>query len=278
MIKFNTILKSEYVDTAQTKLVRHRAVGLYQLWLSNKDRFEAWQKFQAKPEFSGAKIIASFVVTPLDETVFVGLYSVNGAGDAPNGLIDPLTGKEVGEFNTITGKKLAGRHILYDLSLMKELEDYQGRLVIDWGLAYRVWVQRAENQDKTIREIRRVVSEPSFPGYLRFHTQLSKLASVPVSWRTALSSVSGAYLLVNPESGKQYVGIASGTDGFWGRWESYVASGHGGNKRMQDIPAADYQVTILEVASMPIEYDALVEMEGRWKEKLLSRKYGLNAN
>ena len=47
---------------------------------------------------------------------------------------------------------------------------------------------------------------------------------------------------------------------------------------MQDIPTADYQVTILEVASMPIQNDALVEMEGRWKEKLLSRKFGLNAN
>ena len=44
-----------------------------------------------------------------------------------------------------------------------------------------------------------------------------------------LSAVSGVYLLVHPESGKLYVGKAVGTEGFWGRWEQYVASGHGGN-------------------------------------------------
>jgi hypothetical protein len=278
MIKFNTILESESIDPAQIKLVRHKADGLYQLWLHNKDGFERWQKFQAEPEFSGATIIASFVVTPFGETIFVGLYSVNGAGDVPDGFIDPLTGKEVGQYNTVTGKLLAGKHILYDLSPMQKLKDHEGKLVIDWGKGYLAWTQWAKNQNKDVLEIRRVISEPAFPGYLKFRTRLSELANVPASWRIALSSVSGIYLLVNPESGKQYVGIALGAGGFWGRWESYVASGHGGNKRMQDIPAADYQVTILEVASMPIENDALVEMEGRWKEKLLSRKFGLNAN
>ena len=161
---------------------------------------------------------------------------------------------------------------------MPELMDYQGKLFVDWGRGYLAWIQLAKNQEKTIREIRRVVSEPPFPGHLKFRTQLSGLASVPTSWRAALSSVSGAYLLVNPESGKKYVGIATGESGFWGRWESYVASGHGGNKLMQDIPAADYHVSILEVAAMPIEISSLVEMEGRWKDKLLSRKFGLNAN
>jgi hypothetical protein len=47
---------------------------------------------------------------------------------------------------------------------------------------------------------------------------------------------------------------------------------------MQDIPAADYQVTILEVASSSTGVDALVAMEARWKQKLLSRVFGLNAN
>jgi hypothetical protein len=86
------------------------------------------------------------------------------------------------------------------------------------------------------------------------------------------------YLLTNPETGKQYVGSARGADGFWGRWEAYVASGHGGNRRMQEVPAADYQVTILEVAASSAGPESLDEMETRWKLKLLSRKFGLNAN
>ena len=117
-----------------------------------------------------------------------------------------------------------------------------------------------------------------FRGYLDFGTALSDLASVPLFWRTALSSVSGIYLLACPKSGKQYVGLAHGVGGFWGRWEDYVASGHGGNKRMLDIPASDYQVSILEVASSSANLEALAKMESRWKEKLCSRQFGLNAN
>ena len=47
---------------------------------------------------------------------------------------------------------------------------------------------------------------------------------------------------------------------------------------MQDIPAADYQVSVLEVASSSAGPDVVAKMEGRWKQKLLSRKFGLNAN
>jgi len=107
---------------------------------------------------------------------------------------------------------------------------------------------------------------------------LSALASVPLSWRTALASVNGIYLLSCPQSGKQYVGLAHGVGGFWGRCEDYAASGHGGNKRMLDIPASDYQVSVLEVASSSASIDALAKMETRWKEKLFSRQFGLNAN
>jgi hypothetical protein len=47
---------------------------------------------------------------------------------------------------------------------------------------------------------------------------------------------------------------------------------------MQDIPAADYQVSVLEVASSSTSTALLLQMETRWKQKLLSRQFGLNAN
>jgi hypothetical protein len=85
-------------------------------------------------------------------------------------------------------------------------------------------------------------------------------------------------LLTCPKSGRQYVGSASGETGFWGRWEEYVASGHGGNRLMRDVPASDYQVTVLEVAASSATVNDLLAMESRWKDKLLSRQFGLNAN
>jgi len=165
------------------------------------------------------------------------------------------------------------------MTLTPKLAEYRGRLTIEWGPGYRSWVQLARKKEKPIVEIHQsAAGEQPFPGFLDFHKRLSELAAVPSPWRSALSAVAGIYLLVNPNTGKQYVGSAQGVGGFWGRWEQYVASGHGGNRRMQDVPAADYQVSVLEVASSSAGPEVLVKMETRWKQKLLSRKFGLNAN
>ena len=223
-----------------------------------------WSVQQAR--FKGAKLLASFVATPLDETLFVGLYKIGQATKAPKGLIDPLSGLDVSGYN------------YYSMKLLPELGDYCGRLIIDWGPGHRAWTQWAWSKDKPLIEIRRAAVEPPFPGFLHFREKLSLLAAVPSSWRQALSAVTGVYLLTCAETGRRYVGSAGGATGFWGRWEEYAASGHGGNKRMIDIPAADYQATILEVASSSTSPEELGAMEARWKDKLMTRQFGLNAN
>lgn len=272
MIRFNTFLRDEGVDPAEVKLVRHQDTRYpgrltpYQLWLASDGRLELYQRIQRRPVFKDARLLASFVATPLDETLFVGMYENRSAGKASPGLIDPISGKNVGGQN------------FYDLAPSSLLADYRGRLTVEWGQGYRSWVQLAHKNEKMVVEIHRAASEPPFPGFLDFCERLSGLAAVPTSWRAALSAVAGIYLLINPESGKQYVGSAQGASGFWGRWEQYASSGHGGNRRMQDVPAADYQVCVLEVASSSAGSDLLAKMEERWKQKLLSRKFGLNAN
>jgi GIY-YIG catalytic domain len=272
MIGFNTLLRDEVVSNTHLRLVRHRdtrlpgTLRIYQLWLASDGQFELYQKIQRRPVFGKAKLIASFVVTPLDETLFVGLYEIRGIRKAVTGTIDPVSGEDV-----------TGYHF-YDLTLSDKLADYRGRLVIDWGPGKRSWVQLGTNKDKRVVEIHRRVGEPPFPGFLDFHVKLTQLKQVPSSWRITLSAVRGIYLLTNIDTGKQYVGSAQGNAGFWGRWEEYLASGHGGNQRMQDLPRADYEVSVLEVASSSADVDALIKMECRWKEKLFSRKFGLNAN
>jgi hypothetical protein len=273
MIKFNTLLRDEGLNPSDVKLVRHQTpsgggrLTPYQLWHANDSRFELYQSIQGSAIFSGAKMLASFVATPLNETLFVGLYDIDGMGKAPRGLVDPISGKDVRKSNSY-----------YHLSLSQKLADYQGRLTVKWGEGYRAWVQLARKQDKTIVEIRRTLGDAPFPGFLNFCSLLSDLKTVPISWREVLSAVSGIYLLTCPKTGKHYVGSASGLGGFWSRWEDYVASGHGGNHRMKEIPKADYQVTLLEVASSSTGVNDLAQMETRWKRKLLSRKFGLNAN
>ncbi len=272
MITFNVLLREAKVDPAVVKLARHQdqkgstRQTPYQLWRAADGRFELYQRIQRELKFRDALFVASFVATPLDETLFVGLYKVAEVGKAPSGLLDPITGENVGGYH------------FYDLEASRLLQEYVGRLVVEWGPGYRAWVQRAANQDKEIVEIRRMVSEPTFPGFLQFRERLSLLGSVPQAWRQALSAVCGVYLLTCPRTGRQYVGSAGSDGGFWGRWEDYIASGHGGNKRMIDVPAADYFVSILEVASSSAGQSELIRIENRWKEKLSTREFGLNAN
>ncbi|MBI5692385.1 MAG: hypothetical protein HZC55_20070 [Verrucomicrobia bacterium] len=46
----------------------------------------------------------------------------------------------------------------------------------------------------------------------------------------------------------------------------------------RQLPSSDYQVTVLEVAASSVQVEELMAMESRWKEKLGTREFGLNAN
>jgi hypothetical protein len=89
----------------------------------------------------------------------------------------------------------------------------------------------------------------------------------------------GVYLLTEVGTGEQYVGLAPGANGFWGHWAlgsaSYVATGHGGNKKMLDLGDGNYQVSVLEVAGSSTTPEDLAKMESRWKRKLGTRTWGL---
>lgn len=270
MITFNTLLADVEIDSAKVKLARHQDNRFdrtpYHLWKQEIGGFELYQSLQSKPRFSEAAFLASFVATPLNETLFVGLYRIDGVRPAPPDVIDPLSGPASGE------------RFQYDLKPVDEMHDYIGRLLIEWGPGKRSWVQWARNQPKLVIELRRNAGEPPFPGFLDFHEKLSRLHAIPESWRLALSAVRGVYLLSCPNTGMNYVGSAGGELGFWGRWEQYVASGHGGNKRMMEVPASDYQVSILEIVSSSATIEELIRLENRWKQKYLTRIHGLNAN
>lgn len=81
-----------------------------------------------------------------------------------------------------------------------------------------------------------------------------------------------------PLDGPPYVGSAYGAGGFWARWENYFRRGHGGNEGMKLLPDHDYQVSILEIASSSLSDEEVIRLEARWKDKILSREFGLNRN
>ncbi len=165
----------------------------------------------------------------------------------------------------------------FDLSWLPTASAYSERLLVHWGAGTRAWSQWAGRNQKEILELRLQPYEPPFPGFSSFRAQIGDIPTFPQSWIGALERVRGIYLLVSA-SGEQYVGSATGADGFIGRWRTYLANGHGGNALLRVAGHRDYAVTILEIASPDMAFSDIIAREVFWKEKLGSRAHGLNAN
>lgn len=269
MLTFNAMLRHEGIDPKGVRLVRHqdqRSIGSctpYNLWRLGNGSLELYQQIQRRKPFSVGDLLATFVVTPSKDTLFIGLYSVHGLGVAPEGTIDPVAQADRTGFN------------FYDIQRENRFSHYAGKLVVDWGKGFRTWVQRAGRKDKAVLEVRRKDKEDDFPGFTTFVWDINQIAAVPLNWQAVLKSVKGVYLLVCKETGKQYVGSAKGDESLWGRFIDYATTGHGGNVELKRRGAKGYQVTVLEV----VNSDTGIERtEEAWKKKLMTRQFGLNRN
>ena len=101
-------------------------------------------------------------------------------------------------------------------------------------------MQYPTKKNKPVIELHSEFREPDFPGFLHFVQPLSKLDNMPKAWIAALKSSRGIYLLTCPKTKEQYVGSATGEEGFWGRWQNYVQTGHGGNVALKSRSPSDY--------------------------------------
>jgi len=275
-ILLNTLLEEAGLILSEVRLLRHkdkralRGRTPYELWRDNREQFDLYQSVQSiqnRGKLRGQYWI-SFVVTPGNETLLVGVYKVNYRGlieeDTPKPHMDGIDPK--GSCDT------------YDLTLDDRLSDLSGKIIIEWGSGERAWIQRADNQSKQILEVRAEFKEPEFPGFLNLISPLSKLDSFPQSWVTALKSSKGIYLLTCPKTKEQYVGAATSEGGLWSRWQEYTQNGHASNVALKSRDPSDYQVSILEVAGTASTTQDIFVMESRWKLKLQSREMGLNRN
>ena len=273
-LTFNDLLQLEGVKPAEVVLVRHqdasrqtRTQSLYKAWKDGEGLLERYQAIQHRRVFEPGQLVASFVVTPHPENqvLFVGLFHVDDVGAAPAGTPDPVFGHDVsGAF-------------LYDIRPDDRLAGYIGKLRIDWGPGARSWRQLARRQNKPVTEIRSD-DEPPFPGFAAFQCDIEEINRLPLRWVDTLRNVKGIYLLVDRENGKQYVGSALGEDSLWGRWRDYAATGHGGDIELRRAGRRPYRVAILHAVPMVVPDEDVLTRESLWKEKLMTRTFGLNAN
>jgi hypothetical protein len=160
--------------------------------------------------------------------------------------------------------------------------------MIDWGKSTRMWHQKATSEKPIVSlqpDEKKVFS--GFEDLVLSYDELKEILANPTAyeaWHAALSSVYAIYLIVDRETGKQYVGSAYGSGGLLGRWACYVDTHHGNNKLMQELICNyperyhSFQFSILQILPKTLTADEVISIETRFKKKLLSIKFGMNDN
>ena len=117
-----------------------------------------------------------------------------------------------------------------------------------------------------------------FPGYSRIRISKRTLDIIVrqqlPSWKSALASVGGVYLITDTQTGKLYVGSATGIGGIWARWREYSACGHGGNTALRSLLLSEgaahadnfHFFAILEAADSKTGPEEILQRESHWKD------------
>lgn len=276
-LTFNMLLRQTVGDLSTTRLMRHqdnRMIGsmtTYKLWRTMPDEFDRYISMQSRNRLVVGGHVAHFVLDPLGDLIFTRLHRVQNV----------MLNSEPIDFRYMKRLNPTDVASVYQLEPVEALAPYEGLIVVDWGPGTRSWCQRADRQDKQILEIRRDVRDVEWPGYLDLIINQNEVAVLAPNWRSKLAAATGVYLLLCPESGSQYVGVALGQGGFLERFGAYERTGHGGNTLLKvrlTQHSAPMDISILEVFGSAVTQEQAYAAETRWKNKLGSRAFGLNAN
>ena len=261
------------------KLVRHvgqDSINIKEL-ISN-DQFDFYQAYQDKGIFDNTDWILSFLAEEGSRAIFHGAFKVLGTTK----LQLPKDYPYPEHFNEL-------KNFQYDLQRDEQFDIFRKRLVIEWNNPIS-WHQHFRPRSKKMIEMLPEGYVSDFPGHNNVklsYEELSALVNNPIPnrvWHQNLSNVKGIYLILCTQTGKQYVGSATGTDGIWNRWGDYVVNGHGGNNGLREhlnqYPGAAifFQFSILETFSAGTARGIITAREHQIIKHLGTDKWGLNHN
>jgi hypothetical protein len=162
------------------------------------------------------------------------------------------------------------------------MADLRSRLVIGWK-SPRTWKMSASTAAR-YPVVGIADAEPiPFPGFDRLvlsHVQLQAVMREHryASWRTALSSVFGVYLITDTRDGRQYIGKADGEESIRQRWSAYATNGHGGNVELRGLDPSSFRFSLLRVFDPTTPKVDIYTAESHFKQALDSVRFGLNRN
>lgn len=293
-MRFNLLLSDQGIDPAQVAMILHTPKEReLRRWLASlvvdaPDLFEAYQNNHGKrveATLKSRKFMASFVDDGEGAILFVGLYAVNGWQDRSAAELDadPANRALQARFGTKVFAEAAqseGRTTwsIFDFIRLPALADLRGRVVIDYRPT-QMYVRLAENLDPEILEVRRKARfAPPVPDWRDFIVTADELKSLHQSWAQALLHWRGVYLIVDERNGARYVGSAYGEDNLLGRWRNHVAREKGVTAELGLRDTSLFRFSILQLLLHDASADEVSAAENSWKDRLHSRKWGLNRN
>lgn len=175
-----------------------------------------------------------------------------------------------------------GSRRIFDIAKSNHLADLRNRLVIGWR-SPRTWrLNGPTAAGYPVLEIADAQPVPfqGFDSLVLDHAQLQAVMREHryASWRTALASVNGIYLITDTRDGRQYVGKADGAESIRQRWNAYAANGHGGNVELRSLDPTSFRFSLLRVFDPATPNRVIDEAESHFKNALDTRKHGLNRN
>jgi hypothetical protein len=232
--------------------------------------FDEWQSQQTRRNFERPFVIG-LIGLGGKRWLYAGTYALEGC--------DPVADNPLWKY-------------YYRMQKRPSCSEFNGRLVAEFdrpGRQSYLKLDGCADQLVVSEILREPLSIGQFPGFKAVDlakVELDAIVSQELeSWRAALSSVAGVYLISDATSGKLYVGSATGEGGIWQRWRQYSETGHGGNVELRqlmlddgDKGATGFRFSILEIADTHASTEDILRRESHWKKILLARSHGLNAN
>jgi len=280
LLCFSDILQKAGLDPAKVKLIRHALTDAGFRTCCERDMVLEYTRQQKNGFSSGYDYWCVFISDKGTLAKLFACYKVGGAvPDAP--AVMPV-GFPFPEW-------FQGNGSYFDLNYVDNLKEYEGRLIIDWGKGTRMWHQKGTTEKPVVAiqaDQKKVFS--GFENLILTYNELKEIVENPIvydAWHTALSSVNAIYLIVDRETGKQYVGSAYGKGGLLGRWTCYADSLHGNNKQMRELICAHperyrhFQFSILQILPKTATDEEVIRTESLYKKKLLTHSpFGMNDN
>ena len=189
-------------------------------------------------------------------------------------------GKVTRDLNKLNG-------VGYEYEVLNEYEKYFGRLIVRYKNSSQNMVRNAHSvfsECEVVQILPDVFDNDLFPGYDKVNLTWKELSRIvhKDTWKTALQNQKGVYLISDTSNGKFYVGSAYGDEMILNRWKCYVQTGHGNNKQLRglelDYIKENFRFSILEIFKSTTDSNVIIDRENYWKEVLLSRRFGYNAN